>query len=261
MKKLIILSLFLFATAFAIDYFVKGDEALKETVNEAFANWNGLEPNLEITESETANTTIDYGSPDLFGPDTFSLSVQENSNENQIKVLINPNKKTDMMRVILHETGLLLGLKLQSSGIMNPLINDDEISLGELEITELAKLHQFKKEDINQDGVIDFYDLIELAKDFGQTRINSTADLNKDGKVDNADLEILRAVYSFSAPSPSAKQNNNLDNQEEQSLQNSESSEFDDILNTQEDLEIPRPELNPEQNPEEPDNSQEPNNP
>lgn len=264
MKKLIILSCFILATAFAIDYFVKGDEVLQETVNEAFANWAGLEPNLEINKLEEANTIIDYGKTELFGPDTYSLSIQEQADDNKIIVLIKPDK-TDMMRIILHETGLLLGLKIQSSGIMNPLINDEQINLGELELTELAKLHQFKKEDINQDGVIDFYDLVELAKAFGQNGLNTAADINKDGKVDNADLELLKAEYSFSLPSQNPRQDNNFDNQEEQSLLNLEDLEYQNLLDNQENFETTPIDENADESqnsdPEDTDNSEDSNNP
>ena len=242
MKKLIILGIFLLATAFGLDYFVKGDEILKETVTEAFANWAGLESELDINQNENAKTTIDYGKAELFGPDTYSLSLQEQTDSNKIMVLIKPDNK-DMMRIILHETGLLLGLKLQDTGIMNPLISDTEISLGELEITELAKLHQFKKEDLNQDGIIDFYDLIELAKAFGQTGINSPADINKDGKVDNLDLELLKEKYSFSLPSATAKSNTDTANTEEQDL-SQEDIDPNNLLGQPEDFETPPADAN-----------------
>jgi len=255
MKKLIIIVFFL-ATAFALDYFVKGDEALKETVTEAFANWAGLEPNLEINQQEDANTTIDYGNTELFGPDTYSLSIQEQSDTNKIKVLIKPKNK-DMMRIILHETGLLLGLKLQTTGIMNPVINDTEISLGELEISELAKLHKFKKEDLNQDGIVDFYDLIELAKAFGQTGINSSADINKDGKVDNLDLELLKAEYSFSLPSATAKTNIDTSDTLEQDL----SQEDIDINNFLDNSENPAADANQDVSKEAEQTQEEQNNP
>jgi len=267
MKKLIIVIIFFLTSAFALEYFVKGDKLLKETVSEAFANWAGLEPKLEISQEENAKTTIEYGKSELFGPDTYSLSVQEQTQTNSIKVLINPEKK-DLMRIILLETGLLLGLQLQSEGIMNPLINDKELSLGEPELSELAKLHQFEKEDLNQDGVVDFYDLVELAKAFGQTGINSPADINSDGKVDNQDLELLKAKYSFSLPSASPKAKTDLSGEEQNLSQ--EDIQMNDILNNQPDS--PPADANqdnvedkPDQEPEDsqdnnPDNTNKPEN-
>lgn len=69
-----------------------------------------------------------------------------------------------------------------------------------VDVEALRQLRVFAPEDINRDGVVDFYDLAELAQAYGSRGVNLAADLNGDGVVDDADLEALRRAYRFSPP-------------------------------------------------------------
>ncbi len=247
MKKLLVVGLLLLSMAFALDYFVNGDKALQDTVEKVFADWLGLEPKLELNANKDAKNTISYGKTELFGPDTYSLSVQEQADESKIKVILNPSTPDMLERVIYHETGLLIGLETRKKGIMNPAISDSTAVLGELEAMQLSDLYKYDKADLNQDGQIDFYDLIELAKAFGQQGINSRADLNSDGVVDSKDLEILKESYVFGSPSPTAKNNNEESDfaQENQQSNDPFESEF---LDNFDNSSAENQDNNPEQN-------------
>ena len=83
------------------------------------------------------------------------------------------------------------------SGLISPS------SPSEITITDIAAywdLTKFAIEDLNKDGVVDFYDLTILASSYSSEGINLAADLNSDGTVDRLDLNLLAEVYSFTPP-------------------------------------------------------------
>jgi hypothetical protein len=84
---------------------------------------------------------------------------------------------------------------------MNPALTTPEAELSEADIAEALAQQQFHPADLNRDGVVDFYDLIILAREFGRSGVGFAADLNRDGVVDQADLALLEEVYTFAEPS------------------------------------------------------------
>lgn len=240
MKKLISFAFLFLSLAFAIDYFVSGDKLLQDTTDKVFADWTLLEPKLEAQQNKDSKNTISYGKTELFGPDTYSLTVQEQNDDSRIKILINPSLSDLLERVIYHETGLLIGLETKKAGVMKPAISDAAAELGERESMQLSDLYKYDKADLNQDGQIDFYDLIELAKAYGQQGINSRADLNSDGVVDDKDLQILKQSYVFGSPSPSARnstENNGFEQGEEQELDPLEADFLDNFDSAPQEIE------------------------
>jgi len=194
--------------AFAVDYRLAaegGPGDLAERVAEAFATWaevEGAEVDAQVTED--ADNLIRYGDGAAFGPDTLSLTVQRTP-QNTTEVLLNPTEVSE--RALLHETGLLLGLPPApgTRSVMNPAIPEGaEAALTPADESAIREENAFAAEDINQDGTVDFYDLAELGAAFGQTGVNLPADITGDGTVNRADLERLRAVYVFGAPSEAA---------------------------------------------------------
>jgi hypothetical protein len=206
----LLLVLLLGSFAFAITYRVAGGDSatLLEEVKTAFASWLELDPELEISEAEeAAEVLIHYGESERFGPDVLSLTLQRPAAEQRLEVMINASKETTLKRVLLHETGLILGLASAGEGVMNPAVKTDEVlSLGDSEKAALEALQNVIKEDINRDGVVSFYDLAALAKVYGQSNLNDPADLSGDGIVDQDDLDILKAAYQFGDPSAEAPQ-------------------------------------------------------
>lgn len=91
---------------------------------------------------------------------------------------------------------------LTPNSVMNPSISpDDSVELGEFEKQLVEQLQLFASEDINRDGVVNFYDLVALSQAFGRSGVNDPADINKDGVIDQADVDELRNSYTFSDPS------------------------------------------------------------
>jgi hypothetical protein len=203
-KTLFAALLFLLGGALAFSYRVDpagGPETLAEEVEAAVAAWaEGTD--FEATPAEEAAIVFGYGDPSRFGPDLYSLMVSSGSGEaREVRVLLEPGLEALKQRVLLHAVGFLAGLPQSDEGVMRAMIAPESPAvLTDEEREALAALEEFVPEDINRDGVVDFYDLIELARAFGQQGVNLPADINRDGVVDEADLELLRAAYTFGAP-------------------------------------------------------------
>ncbi len=206
-RILILVLLGLSGIALALQYKVNlegGPLTLEEDVKAAFARWEAV-PGADVTAtaSDKATTAIGYGDATRFGPDTLSLTVTETENQARtLRILLNPDVKDK--RVLLFETGILLGLQPEPDGrgVMNPAIGPKSPSAPTKTDQEaLRALKTYAPADLNHDGVVNFYDLIALAQAFGKTGVNLRADLNHDGRVDKADLELLKKAYVFSDPS------------------------------------------------------------
>ncbi|MEM6430374.1 MAG: dockerin type I domain-containing protein [Deinococcota bacterium] len=183
-----------------------GPAGLTEAVAAAFAQWQDVEgAEFSLNENEDASNIIRYGDANLFGPDTVSLSVARNDSRGRnVIALIHPDKPAQRDRALLHETGILLGLRATADhdGVMNPFVAAGASStLTEADRAAIAALGLFPAEDLNRDGSVNFYDLAEFAAQFDSTGVSLAADLNGDGQVDDADIAQLREAYVFSAPS------------------------------------------------------------
>ena len=196
----------------ATDYQVNGEGGppnLADAVAAAFATWEGVEgANVQANVTEEAQNRVRYGGGDDFGPETYSLTAQRTEEDaRSVVVLLNPTLEPQgdlRRRALLHETGVLLGLDTLSgeeSGVMNPVFPADAAaSLSEADRAAVANLESFAAEDVNRDGVVDFYDLADLAASFGQSGVGVTGDLNGDGVVNDDDVARLREAYVFGAP-------------------------------------------------------------
>lgn len=190
--------------AFAFDYRIDaegGPEGLSERVERASARWSGVEGGeFEAGEAEDAPNLIRYGDGERFGNDTFSLTVQRTPNPTT-EVLLNPAEPSD--RALTHELGLLGGLSAApgARSVMNPAIPQEaDAELTPADEAALRALAAFVAEDINQDGVVDFYDLADFSTAFGETGVSLPADIDDNGVVNRADLDRLRDAYTFGAP-------------------------------------------------------------
>lgn len=200
----------------AIDYQVDGEGGpanLAAAVAAAFSTWQGVEgADVEANVTENAQNSIRYGGGDDFGPETYSLTVQRIEDDTRrVEVLLNPTlePQNDLRRrALLHETGVLLGLSTLSGdarGVMNPVFPAGAAAnLSEADRTAIASLESFAAEDVNRDGVVDFYDLNDLAASFGQTGVSVPGDINGDGVIDDDDLTRLREAYVFGEPAQTA---------------------------------------------------------
>ena len=115
-------------------------------------------------------------------------------------MLVSPTAGSLLDAVLLHDLGVLIGLPEGGQGVMASTVMPGATAPAPADVEALRALQVFRPEDINRDGVIDFYDLAALAEAFGTRGVNLAADLNGDGVVDQADLETLRRAYQFLPP-------------------------------------------------------------
>lgn len=182
-----------------------GPNNLKQRVNRAAQSWKDAAPKgLDLSEKDDAKTAFMYGDGTRFGPDTLSLTLRYQP-DSTAEVWLNP--AVPNQRVLLHEMGLLAGLQLSDTpeSVMNPAIGEnDPAALGKSDRSALAIQANYAKEDVNQDGVVDFYDLFAIGSDFGKSEANLKADINEDGSVNEGDISALQKSYTFAAPSETA---------------------------------------------------------
>jgi hypothetical protein len=177
---------------------------LSEDIGAAFESWLGsLTDPPETIEDDAASTVVRFGDPTLFGPDTFSLTLQRSTDGSSVEVLFNPTGYQRRPTSLLHEAGILLGLGTSSTGVMKAALGAESPTAPSAEdIEALNSLRTFPPEDLTRDGVVDFYDLAAFAEQYGRQGVNLPADFDKDGLVDESDLDILRSAYTFTPPSP-----------------------------------------------------------
>jgi len=190
--------------ASAFDYRIDpegGPEGLRERVSRAYTEWTGVEgTEVGARETDDAPNIIRYGDGNRFGPDTLSLTVQR-SPDPKTEVLLNPTEPND--RSLTHELGLLAGLSPdpRARGVMNPAVAQEaDADLSPTDEAALRALAAFVTEDVNKDGVVDFYDLADLGAAFGETGVSLAEDIDNDGVVNRTDLDLLRAAYTFGSP-------------------------------------------------------------
>lgn len=104
--------------ALAVEYQVDpsgGALTLEDEIAEAFEQWTQVEDATVRSERrDDAPNIIRYGASQRFGPDTTSLTVSRSENdERTVEVLISPDaSEPERRRALLHETGMLIGLKI-----------------------------------------------------------------------------------------------------------------------------------------------------
>ncbi|HEX7023167.1 MAG TPA: dockerin type I domain-containing protein [Trueperaceae bacterium] len=212
MKRPALLGLLVVAgVALAFQYRVEpggGPAGLADAVQRAIAAWASVEgAQVEAHVDEQAPNLIRYGDATLLGPDTVSLTLSRGGQAGGLRVIVNPEAPDLRARALLHEIGLLLGLRPARAGAMDPALTAGAAAgLTPEDRAALLAQKTSAPEDINRDGVVDFYDLATLAQGYGRSGINLAADINRDQVVDDKDLALLRKAYVFGPPSETAPQ-------------------------------------------------------
>lgn len=160
------------------------------------------EPEAPATGS-AATHLIAYGDPNLFGPDALSFTLVR-AGTAATEVLVSPSAGELLHPVLLHELGVLAGLPEGGAGVMASAVTAGATAPAPVDVEALRALQVFRPEDINRDGVVDFYDLAALAEAFGSRGVNLAADVNGDGVVDDRDLAAVQRAYQFLPPAESA---------------------------------------------------------
>lgn len=178
-----------------------GPLSLFEDVAGAFQLWAEAGAPPGAAEDPAAVTVFRFADPALMGPDLVSVTLQRPEGPAQLEVVLQPDLYRDQPAALLHETGLVLGLRAADAGVMQPALSTDSPDQPqETDRQQLSELASLVPGDLNSDGTVDFHDLLIVAASFGQRGINLPADLDGDGVVGEADLVLLRELYVFSVP-------------------------------------------------------------
>lgn len=184
-----------------------GPLTLPEEVQDAFSQWLDAGAGSTPAESDGADTAFRFGSPELLGPDTVTLTLQRADRTPGLEVIVQPDLYRDYPAALLHEAGLTLGLTVRPEGVMRAgLTEGAEAVITAGDVSNLRSAALAVPGDLTGDGVVDFHDLLELAGQFGQRGFNLPADLDGDGIVTMDDLTELRQLYTFLPPADPADQ-------------------------------------------------------
>ncbi len=199
-----------------LSYKVSGENStFLSDIEDAFMTWQSASVGaIEASQSASATLTFVPANDALLGPDVMTLKVKEqNLISNDVSaeqarltttILVNEvfRESPNLYKsALLHEVGVLVGIPLSASGVMQRGLTEliePSVSLSEARALEVQA--SAAKEDVNRDGVVDFYDLVELAKNHSEFPQNFSADITGDGKVDAEDVNALQAAYTFSDP-------------------------------------------------------------
>ena len=176
---------------------ISSELAANNTFTAALAAWNeALAPHrIEATTSEDPHVRV--GDPRRLG-DAISLTVQhDGALYSEIRVRAS---EALVFNAALQAIALQLGAAEANNAVVAPLLPSTKRMLSAADVATVLRAEPAIVGDINQDGVVDFEDLLRLAAKFGETGINLPEDINNDGLVDEADLAIMKEQYTFTEP-------------------------------------------------------------
>jgi hypothetical protein len=187
-----------------IDYQVDdsgGPLSLSDKAAEAAAAWtlavaDGIE--LRLTETQDSSNRLRYGTDELLGPDTLSITTVAPGGV--VTAYVSPSAGDLAQTAIVHEMGVIIGLPEGGAGVMASALTTERSTPSASDATELLARSRFEPADLTRDGTVDFYDLIAMAEAYGQTGVNLPGDLDGDGTVSASDIEVLRVDYQYTAP-------------------------------------------------------------
>jgi len=181
-----------------------GPASLADDLKAAIAAWAKAAPDLvKLTIDPAAASSVGYAAPARLGPDTLSLDLRVPGRDG-VEVHLASGAPAEHPMVLLHEVGVLLGLpEGGSGGVMAFAVpaSKEPTAPTAADVQTLRAQRTYAPEDLDHDGVVDFYDLVLFGQAFGTQGVNLPADFNGDGRVDRQDLAMLENVYTFAPPS------------------------------------------------------------
>jgi hypothetical protein len=190
------------ASASAIELSVDpagGPLTLEDDVAAALADWRAAGVDADEVE---ATVVVRYGDPARFGPDVqvwVLLRGGAEPEDRSFEILVAP-AATAVRAALIPAFGVALGGSL-GAGAFDPILDPTGPRLPtEAEGDALEARRTAIVGDLTGDGLVGFEDLLLMAASYGRRAVNLAADLNADGVVDAADLDLLRERYTFEPP-------------------------------------------------------------
>lgn len=164
----------------------------------ALAAWNEALAPHTITITEASDAQLIVGDPRRLG-DAVSITVQHGGAlQSEIHTRAD---EAHVYNALLHEIALQLGAAPGATGVLSPALPRTKRAITAADAAAVLQAKPAILGDINQDGVVDFHDLLRIAAKYGETGINLPEDINNDGVVDEADIAIMKEQYTFTEPS------------------------------------------------------------
>jgi hypothetical protein len=176
-----------------------GPLTLEDDVIAALADWQAAGVDTDGVE---ATILVRYGDVARFGPDVQAWVLLRGGvdlGERSFEILVAPAASA-VRAALIPALGVALGGAL-GRGAFDPVLDGSGPRLpttadgAALEARRTAVVG-----DLTGDGRVGFEDLLLMAAAYGRRGVNLAADLNADGVVDAADLELLRERYEFEPP-------------------------------------------------------------
>jgi hypothetical protein len=173
------------------------DEELRAAVRAAAQAWRDAGADVQLELDEDAADAVRVGPDDWFGPDVLALS-RRTPDATGVEILLRPGPEGRRPDVLARELGLLAGLPAGATPVASGLLPvGAPASVRTEDATALARSLAGPAADLTGDGAVDLYDLAALAEAYGQVGTRLPADLDRSGRVDDADVELLREAYEF----------------------------------------------------------------
>lgn len=184
------------AQAFVLS--VAAKNGLGDNIEAAAEAWQDAGVDVGVEVNEEAPDRFEVGPDARFGAGVLSLSLRATSDDGR-RVLLNPNGTRLRSTVVATELAFLAGVQPQPSGWLSGEVPSDAGSTpSEADASALRAALGRIPEDVNNDGRVDFYDLVQVASKVGQTGPNVLEDIDGSGTVDRDDIEQLKTRYEFS---------------------------------------------------------------
>lgn len=180
-----------------------GPLLLSAAVAEAAAAWSTATGDLAHFEIvDDADRLVRYGDLALLGPDAWSLTLAWSlpDGSTRLEALVSPTVGAARSAVLLHELGVTLGLPEGEGGVMAYTVDVAATTPTPEDADAFRAQQRFVPEDLDRNGVVDFYDLEAFGRAYGSEGVNLAADVDGDGRVDDADLQRLIGAYTFTPP-------------------------------------------------------------
>jgi hypothetical protein len=180
-----------------------GPLLLSTAVADAAAAWSAATDDLARFELvDEADRIVRYGDLALLGPDAWSLTLAWSLPDGSLRLeaLVSPTVGDARRAVLLHELGVSSGLPEGDGGVMAYTVDVAATTPTPADAAAFRAQQRFVPEDLDRNGVVDFYDLEAFGRSYGSEGVNLAADIDGDGRVDDADLQRLIDAYTFTPP-------------------------------------------------------------
>jgi len=192
------------AERFTLEIAVSEDAALRDAISAALELWSELGVSLDVSFDEGAADRIRIGDRALLGPDVLALSRRV-AGVDGIEILLAPGAEGRRTDVLAYELGRLAGLATGNRGFRAGVFPpSDTLAPSTEDAAQLLSALTNVPEDLNGDGVVDFYDFVLLGQTYGRVGTRVLGDLDGSGEVDDADVALLQERYTFQPASRDA---------------------------------------------------------